>query len=72
MPSTTNTMADMMPPGVTMYDIRSDKSEGSLLEMIKQGLGFEPKTMPTLLLYDGAGSPELSFKPGLTSWQRKD
>lgn len=37
-----------------MYDIRNDKTEMSLLGMIKQGLAAEPKTLPTLLLYDGA------------------
>lgn len=46
-------MADTMNSGVKMYDIRSDKSEASLLDMIKQGLNSEPKTIPTLLLYDG-------------------
>lgn len=37
-----------------MYDIRNDKTEMSLLGMIKQGLSSQPKTLPTLLLYDGA------------------
>lgn len=46
-------MADTMDSGVKMYDIRSDKSEASLLDMLKQGLSSEPKTIPTLLLYDG-------------------
>lgn len=46
-------MADNMETGVNMYDIRSDKSEASLLDMLKQGLSSEPKTIPTLLLYDG-------------------
>ncbi|KAK5955661.1 hypothetical protein OHC33_003302 [Knufia fluminis] len=48
-------MADRRDSGVAMYDIRGDKSEQSLLEMIKQGLTSEPKTMPTLLLYDEKG-----------------
>lgn len=51
----TDTMADRRDSGVAMHDIRGDKSEQSLLGMIKQGLSSEPKTMPTLLLYDGAG-----------------
>lgn len=46
-------MANKMDSGVNMYDIRSDKSEASLLDMLKQGLNSEPKTIPTLLLYDG-------------------
>lgn len=50
-------MADTMNSDVKMYDIRSDKSEASLLDMLKQGLSSKPKTIPTLLLYDG----ELSF-----------
>lgn len=49
-------MANTIQSGVAIYDIRSDKSEQSLLEMVKQGLGAEPKTMPTLLLYDGANA----------------
>ena len=50
-------MADKIQSGVVaMYDIRSDKSEQSLLGMIKQGLSSEPKTMPTLLLYDGTNA----------------
>lgn len=47
-------MAERKDSGVAMHDIRGDKSEQSLLGMIKQGLSSEPKTMPTLLLYDGA------------------
>lgn len=47
-------MTNSTSPGVTMYDIRNDKTETSLLGMIKQGLSSEPKTLPTLLLYDGA------------------
>ena len=54
MPRVTDTMADRRESGVTMYDIRGDRSEQSLLGMVKQGLSSEPKTMPTLLLYDGA------------------
>lgn len=46
-------MADKMDSGIVMYDIRSDKSEASLLDMLKQGLSSDPKTIPTLLLYDG-------------------
>lgn len=38
-----------------MYDIRSDKSEASLHQMIMDGLKATPKTMPTLLLYDEKG-----------------
>ncbi|KAK5103632.1 hypothetical protein LTS08_003050 [Lithohypha guttulata] len=38
-----------------MYDIRSDKSEQSLLEMVRRSIRSEPKTMPTLLLYDEKG-----------------
>lgn len=47
-------MADKMHTGVAMYDIRSDKSGASLVDMIKQGLASKPKSMPTLLLYNGA------------------
>lgn len=46
-------MTDSEEPKVNMFDIRSDKSGASLLDMIKQGLNSEPKTLPTLLLYDG-------------------
>lgn len=47
-------MGDATQSRVVMHDIRSDKSEQSLLEMVKRELSSEPKTMPTLLLYDGA------------------
>ena len=49
----TQNMTDTMQPFVDMYDIRRDKSEASLLQMLKDGLSSEPKTIPTLLLYDG-------------------
>lgn len=49
----TQNLTDTMQPSVNMYDIRRDKSEASLLQMLKDGLSSEPKTIPTLLLYDG-------------------
>lgn len=55
-----------------MYDIRSDKSEASLLDMIKQGLSSEPKTIPTLLLYDGDFLSPVGNELLLRSLQRKD
>jgi L-histidine Nalpha-methyltransferase / hercynylcysteine S-oxide synthase len=43
---------------VTIFDIRRDREEYSILEDIKQGLrppDGSPKTLPTLLLYDVDG-----------------
>jgi len=64
-------MNDRRDSGVAMHDIRGDKSEQSLLGMIKQGLSSEPKTMPTLLLYDGA-ERRTTTRTELMCLQRKD
>ena len=42
--------------GVPVLDIRRDKSDLSLVEMLKQSLNpskGQPRSFPTLLLYDG-------------------
>ena len=42
--------------GVRFHDIRGDKSLQSLLDMLKESLNpsdGQPRTFPTLLLYDG-------------------
>jgi len=44
--------------GATIFDIRKDRGEYSILKDIKHGLRPEngsPKTLPTLLLYDVNG-----------------
>ena len=64
-------MANQGSSEVTMYDIRNDKTEMSLLGMIKQGLESEPKTLPTLLLYDGADLCYRDRDTELTSVQKR-
>lgn len=55
-------MGDSSLPLVPVLDIRSDKFEKSLLDVLRQSLkpnDDNPKTMPTLLLYDGILIPGL-------------
>jgi hypothetical protein len=49
-------MATHTSAGVPILDIRRDKSDQSLVETLKQSLNpsqGQPRTFPTLLLYDG-------------------
>lgn len=49
-------MATHTSAGVPIVDIRGDKSDQSLLDMLHQSLNpsqGQPRTFPTLLLYDG-------------------
>ncbi|KIW20988.1 hypothetical protein PV08_01567 [Exophiala spinifera] len=51
-------MGSFDPAGVPIYDIRSDKSDQSLLETLSRSLNpvdGEARTFPTLLLYDEKG-----------------
>lgn len=46
-------MNGLQVPSVALIDIRGDKTEDSLLDMLKQSLSHTSKSIPTLLLYDG-------------------
>ncbi|KAJ9644932.1 hypothetical protein H2204_001394 [Knufia peltigerae] len=51
-------MGSFDPAGVPIFDIRSDKSDQSLLETLSRSLNpvdGQPRTFPTLLLYDEKG-----------------